>query len=1056
MYKKYNKRPISYYTSVYRNGGYPKYQEGDNANTLMSLLKNLGSSGGAKNLLSSVSSGSISGMGGITAGVSGFMSGLSGLTDNDPNNDGSAAGKAIGSAVDAGLGAFGIPTFGLVGKGGEFIGSQFNNERFNKNYSPSGNVIGQWKDFQEGGTSSDNNLTYDQGYYGAKAPRSGNRLYEETSSEMYMEPERREYLQSLNKEYNLPEGTLETVAFIESGRTKKRGGIRRFSPDSNAGSEAGAEGAFQFTKLTAKDYNLKDRRDFKKSAEAAAKKLSKDMEYFDGSLFKALQAYNSGRNRIRKYYKGVGKDITPETKNYPKKFNRYRDLVLGYDTKRFSEDNMPTVTAPRSTGEPAEDYPQMDKYYETRNRLPQYNQYQQINFTNPTASVLQKGGYVDPRAKIEIEGGEYVFNPEGLNDNTFKMLDNTGKSSTSKFGFLAQGKKHAEDNSAGIKVMEGDAYIASDYLGLDGKKSGKGNPSVASYMMKYGGKALGKGYDNKSDRYGINSHNPNAVKHHLKLMDKIKRKAEANKLKEKIRKGETEGMKQMKDGGITSKSAVLSPSPASYLSKIPKAYVDEKSRLEGMKQAYKNSMQRYPERDYPVYRDGGELVDESLNSMSFNDAFAKARKEGYGSFAWRNNRYNTKLSSEVTKSNTESKPKKQITYTADFPEVVVTGSRPTPNIIESQRDQMRANIPVRTELPQYPATRNTPITEGTDELYSTMSSDKDIDWTNPTAILTRQNKNKEYKKYDLDIVNRSSDSYKAAQRDESGNLLRNPDKDFVVTHMTGIVYKSDDIPARKAENEDGSIFYTGSNIWIKKDGTIIKTADEDVVVNHGGLGALPGDKDINTNSIGIEFESDSLSRKDKSKSGEYEPLTDEQLESGSKYLANWIMDKGYSYEEGVNRIFGHHEVTQYNPSGGYYDPRRVRSNPNLQRSRRNRKNFGLDRMSSFYNKSRKPDFNIKDMAQLQSKIKEKLIEAGYDIKSAPYSPYKPSTTKKKKLGGYTDYEKYYNSLPYDVKYKIATQLQSIPKGQMGGKLADMLDEIYMTDNYEFVDGREGL
>lgn len=322
--------------------------------------------------------------------------------------------------------------------------------------------------------------------------------------------------------------------------------------------------------------------------------------------------------------------------------------VMGFESS-VPYNTIPTVTAPRpldrdrvnASAYPTDsvDYPQLDKYYKLKNNQPPFVNYSEdsIDFTNPTR--MQKGGNadVDPRAKIEIEGGEYVFNPEGLNENSFKMLDNTGKKHISSFGFLAQGKDHDPvDNSAGIKVMEGDAYIASKYLGLDGKKSGKGNPSVASNMMKYGGKALGKGEERSWDRFAINKHNPNALKHHLSLMDKVKRKAEANKLKEKIRKGETSGIEEsMKKGGITSSSAILSPSPASFLKKIPGAYVKEKKLSQDIKNTYNQSMERYPEREYRVYESGGDT--DTLDDLPFDVAFKpnsnnKKKLGGYSNY----------------------------------------------------------------------------------------------------------------------------------------------------------------------------------------------------------------------------------------------------------------------------------------------------------------------------------------------------------------------------------------------------------------------------------------
>jgi hypothetical protein len=154
--------------------------------------------------------------------------------------------------------------------------------------------------------------------------------------------------------------------------------------------------------------------------------------------------------------------------------------------------------------------------------------------SSPKHYEKQMGGFmqganqhIEPTA--EIEGGEYVFNPKGINENNFKQLDGTGRKHISSFGYLAQGPKHNDDNSGGIKVSSKDAYIASKYLGVDGNKSGKNNPSVADTMLKYGGKALANGEKRSWDKYAINKWNPGAMKHHLNMMMKVRDLAEKNK-----------------------------------------------------------------------------------------------------------------------------------------------------------------------------------------------------------------------------------------------------------------------------------------------------------------------------------------------------------------------------------------------------------------------------------------------------------------------------------------------------------------------------------------------
>jgi hypothetical protein len=153
---------------------------------------------------------------------------------------------------------------------------------------------------------------------------------------------------------------------------------------------------------------------------------------------------------------------------------------------------------------------------------------------------LKKGGYAKGtnnqiQPNVEIENNEYVFNMEGIDRySDFKMLDNTGLEKKSPYGFLVKGAKHGKDNDAGIKVKANVGYIASDYLGVDGNKSSKKNPSVAKEMLKYGGTALSNGFENRSDKFGINSWNPGAVKHHLEMMKEIKNEAELNKLRKEV------------------------------------------------------------------------------------------------------------------------------------------------------------------------------------------------------------------------------------------------------------------------------------------------------------------------------------------------------------------------------------------------------------------------------------------------------------------------------------------------------------------------------------------
>lgn len=163
-----------------------------------------------------------------------------------------------------------------------------------------------------------------------------------------------------------------------------------------------------------------------------------------------------------------------------------------------------------------------------------------IKLNNGFLFSFQQGGQQlphemihDPNAKqAEIEGEEFVYNRQGIDDTTFKMLDNKGVDKKSEYGLLAKGNPHTK---GGISISQGDAYIASKYLGVNGKKSGKKNPSVAAEILKAGGNQLGKGYERKSDKFGINSYNKQAVKHHLDMMDDIKASAEEGKMIQKLK-----------------------------------------------------------------------------------------------------------------------------------------------------------------------------------------------------------------------------------------------------------------------------------------------------------------------------------------------------------------------------------------------------------------------------------------------------------------------------------------------------------------------------------------
>jgi hypothetical protein len=172
----------------------------------------------------------------------------------------------------------------------------------------------------------------------------------------------------------------------------------------------------------------------------------------------------------------------------------------------------------------------------------------QLLYENPKENKYsvpnyQKGGKVkNNMKKAEIEGDEYVFNPEGVDQTTLKMLNNSGVDYASPVGFLAKGNSHEQ---GGIDVLGGKAYIASKYLGVNGKRASKNNPSVAKEMLKAGGEVLHN--SSPSDKFSINEKfTPNAFKYIKNKMQKVADKAETNKQIEESIKEINSEIKQLK------------------------------------------------------------------------------------------------------------------------------------------------------------------------------------------------------------------------------------------------------------------------------------------------------------------------------------------------------------------------------------------------------------------------------------------------------------------------------------------------------------------------------
>ncbi|EAA3386598.1 lytic transglycosylase domain-containing protein [Salmonella enterica] len=126
---------------------------------------------------------------------------------------------------------------------------------------------------------------------------------------------------SLEKQYNLPEGALYSIAATES------------KGHADAKSPTGARGMFQFTGIAREEVGMSDSDawDPEKSAVGAAKLLSKYLKQANGDWNEAVTAYNAGFGTINKWKKGE-RELTKENKEYAIKVNTHRARYLGGET----------------------------------------------------------------------------------------------------------------------------------------------------------------------------------------------------------------------------------------------------------------------------------------------------------------------------------------------------------------------------------------------------------------------------------------------------------------------------------------------------------------------------------------------------------------------------------------------------------------------------------------------------------------------------------------------------------------------------------------------------
>lgn len=120
----------------------------------------------------------------------------------------------------------------------------------------------------------------------------------------------------LESKYGLPAGMLSAIHAIETGNTGKTNQVNQ---------ETGATGGFQFLESTAKQYNVRNRKDLAQSAEGAAKYMSYLLSLFKGDLEKAVRAYHAGEGNVQK-----NKNIGKYNNDYWSKFKGYTAGANGF------------------------------------------------------------------------------------------------------------------------------------------------------------------------------------------------------------------------------------------------------------------------------------------------------------------------------------------------------------------------------------------------------------------------------------------------------------------------------------------------------------------------------------------------------------------------------------------------------------------------------------------------------------------------------------------------------------------------------------------------------
>jgi hypothetical protein len=198
---------------------------------------------------------------------------------------------------------------------------------------------------------------------------------------------------------------------------------------------------------------------------------------------------------------------------------------------------------------------------------------------------------------VEIEDGEVVLG----NPTKIGIIGDARTSLESKYGAMFHGDKHGVDSDKdgleGIPLTSGEAYVASEHLGLNGKKSGPGNKSVANEMKPYL-KFLNGGETNPMDPY---KNNPVAIAETNRQLGLLKNEAEKGKFLEGISKELKNKDRSVKD----ILSYISQNAPMEDLTPEEQGQVSEITN-----QLSNNQNQNQMTYNQPAYRYGGHYMQQ--------------------------------------------------------------------------------------------------------------------------------------------------------------------------------------------------------------------------------------------------------------------------------------------------------------------------------------------------------------------------------------------------------------------------------------------------------------